>query len=103
MFYGDAARGQSAIVLFLFGCEWVMLTLSLFVRSLAIAMKFVESLIAGVGQQFKAWRQRQATLFEQGKVMDFAGANIDTQDLLRTLVNHDLSFLSVHGLSAYIT
>ena len=65
------------------------------VRCLAVGVEFVYTQIAGVGQKFEAGGQREATVFEQSKIMSFAGTGLHTKNQLSTLVNHDLSFQSV--------
>lgn len=86
------------VVLFLFGCE--RMVFAFLVRGLAVGMEFMHALVAGVGQQFKVRRKSQARAFEQGKVMGFADTCRHAQNLLRRMVNHDLSFLSVAFLLA---
>lgn len=70
------------------------------VRCLAVGVEFVYTQIAGVGQKFEAGGQREATVFEQSKIMSFAGTGLHTKNQLSTLVNHDLSFQSVAFLLA---
>lgn len=89
------------VVLFLWRCERMML--AFLVRCLAVGVEFVHALIAGVGQQFEMWRQGQAALLEQSKIVSFARADRHAQNLLMSLVNHELSFLGMAFLFAGVT
>ena len=89
------------VLLFLFEREPMILTF--LIRGLAVGVEFVHALIPRIGQKFDAGRQSQTTVFEQGKIMGFARTNRDTQNLLRSVVNYDLSFLGVAFFLAGVT
>ena len=81
------------ILLFLWGRERMMLAFLMW--DLTVMMEFVHALVAGIGQQFNRWSQCQTAVLEQSKVMSFAYTGRHTQNLLRGLVNHDLSLLGM--------
>ena len=61
----------------------------------AVGMQRLQPLIAAVGQHFERRRWRQTRSLEEREVVDFAGGDRDAQNLLRSRIDHDLSFLGV--------
>jgi hypothetical protein len=63
----DTARRESAILLFLFRCQWTKLTF--FERCPRVVMQHIDTLIAGVAQKNNLGQERQTTAFEKCEVM----------------------------------
>ena len=69
--------------------------LAFLVRCVAVGVEFGHALVAGVGQQLDALCQRQAGVFEEGKVVRFAFGDRHAHDAVGEVVDHELAFLGV--------
>ncbi len=76
--------------------------LAFLVRCLAVGVKFVHTLVAGIAQEFDGGRQSETALLEQSEIMGFAGTGLDAENGLAAVVDHDLCFLGVAFLFAGI-